>query len=73
LGAEHREQADAEGFNASAGKFSGGKTYVSFAVKAGQGGGTLTGYSGDDQLPTTTRPGPSVRSGRGKSTSSAFR
>lgn len=46
-------------FNAAAGKFNGGKDYVSFAVKAGQGGGTLTGYSGDDQLnfynPTGTK------------------
>src|SRR3954471_11428915 len=39
-----------QAFNAAAGKFSGGKDYVSFGVKAGQGGGTLTGYSGDDQL-----------------------
>ncbi len=37
-------------FNEAAGKFSGGKDYVSFAVKAGQGGGSLTGYSGDDQV-----------------------
>lgn len=39
-----------QAFNAAAGKFSGGKDYVSFGVKAGQGGGSLTGYSGDDQL-----------------------
>jgi len=39
-----------EAFNESAGKFSGGKDYVSFAVKSGQGGGTLAGYSGDDQV-----------------------
>lgn len=37
-------------FNAAAGKFSGGKDNVSFGVKSGQGGGTLAGYSGDDQL-----------------------
>jgi hypothetical protein len=46
-------------FNASAGKFNGGKGNVSFAVKAGQGGGSLSGYSGDDQLnfynPTGTK------------------
>jgi hypothetical protein len=46
-------------FNASAGKFSGGNLTVSFAVKAGQGGGALAGYSGDDQLsyynPTGTK------------------
>lgn len=46
-------------FNAAAGKFSGGKDYVSFAVKAGQGGGSLAGYSGDDQVtyynPTGTK------------------
>lgn len=39
-----------EAFNAAAGKFSGGKEYVSFAVKAGQGGGALAGYTGDDQV-----------------------
>lgn len=48
-----------QAFNAAAGKFSGGKDYVSFAVKAGQGGGSLAGYSGDDQLsyynPTGTK------------------
>lgn len=37
-------------FQASAGRFSGGNEYVSLAVKAGQGGGSLTGFSGDDQL-----------------------
>lgn len=37
-------------FQERAGKFSGGKEYVSLAVKSGQGGGTLAGYSGDDQL-----------------------
>lgn len=37
-------------FNASAGSFPGGKEYVSFGVKAGQGGLTLQGYSGDDQV-----------------------
>lgn len=39
-----------EAFNGAAGKFSGGKDNVSFAVKSGQGGGSLAGYSGDDQL-----------------------
>ncbi len=37
-------------FNAKAGKFVGGKEYVSFLVGSGYGGGTLLGYSGDDQL-----------------------
>lgn len=37
-------------FNESAGKFSGGNEYVSFAVKSGQGGGALAGYTGDDQV-----------------------
>ena len=37
-------------FQERAGRFSGGNEYVSLAVKAGQGGGTLAGYSGDDQL-----------------------
>jgi hypothetical protein len=37
-------------FNEKAGSFPGGKDYVSFAVKAGQGGGSLQGYTGDDQL-----------------------
>lgn len=46
-------------FNASAGKFVGGKEYVSFAVGSGYGGGSLQGYTGDDQLahynPTGTK------------------
>ncbi|MGF7008110.1 phage major capsid protein [Aminobacter sp. BE322] len=37
-------------FNQAAGRFSGGNENVSFAVKAGQGGGSLQGYSGDDQV-----------------------
>lgn len=37
-------------FNSSAGKFSGGRDNVSFAVKSGQGGGSLQGYSGDDAV-----------------------
>jgi hypothetical protein len=37
-------------FDASAGKFPGGKEKVSFAVSAGQGGGRLRGYTGDDQV-----------------------
>ena len=39
-----------QAFNATAGKFSGGKDHVSLGVKSGQGGGALTGYSGDDRL-----------------------
>lgn len=39
-----------EAFNASAGSFAGGKDNVSFAVKAGQGGGSLSGYSHDDSV-----------------------
>lgn len=39
-----------EAFNKAAGKFNGGKDVVSFAVKAGQGGGSLAGYTGDDQV-----------------------
>jgi hypothetical protein len=39
-----------EAFNSAAGQFTGGKDNVSFAVKAGQGGGSLVGYSGDDQV-----------------------
>lgn len=37
-------------FNDAAGSFPGGKEYVSFGVKAGQGGGALQGYTGDDQV-----------------------
>jgi hypothetical protein len=37
-------------FNESAGSFSGGNEYVSFAVKSGQGGGQIVGYSGDEQV-----------------------
>lgn len=37
-------------FNDAAGRFSGGKDYVSFTVKSGSGGGTLAGYTGDDQV-----------------------
>lgn len=40
-----------EAFDKAAGTFSGGKEFVSFAVKSGQGGGSLSGYSGDDQVP----------------------
>ncbi len=39
-----------EAFDKAAGRFSGGKDYVSVAVKSGQGGGSLQGYSGDDQV-----------------------
>lgn len=37
-------------FNEAAGKFTGGNENVSFAVKSGQGGGSLAGYSGNDQV-----------------------
>lgn len=37
-------------FQQRAGRFAGGNTSVSLAVKSGQGGGTLAGYTGDDQL-----------------------
>lgn len=37
-------------FQAKAGKFGGGNTNVSIAVKSGQGGLQLAGYSGDDQV-----------------------
>lgn len=37
-------------FNDAAGSFPGGKEFVSFGVKAGQGGGALQGYTGDDQV-----------------------
>lgn len=37
-------------FNDAAGKFSGGKENVSFAVKSGKGEQRLQGYSGDDQV-----------------------
>ena len=37
-------------FNDAAGSFSGGNVNVSFAVKAGGGGGSLVGYTGDDQV-----------------------
>jgi hypothetical protein len=48
-----------EAFNAKAGKFVGGNINVSFAVGSGYGGGSLKGYTGDDQLnyynPTGTK------------------
>lgn len=48
-----------EAFNRRAGRFVGGKDNVSFAVGSGYGGGSLQGYSGDDQLsyynPTGTK------------------
>lgn len=37
-------------FQEKAGSFTGGKENVSFMVGSGYGGGTLAGYSGDDQL-----------------------
>lgn len=39
-----------QAFQRRAGRFSGGNEYVSLAVKSGQGGLNLAGYSGDDQL-----------------------
>lgn len=39
-----------DAFNRAAGRFSGGKEVVSIGVKSGQGGGSLAGYSGDDQV-----------------------
>jgi hypothetical protein len=47
-------------FDAAAGTFSGGKGDVSVGVKTGQGGGTLAGYSGDDQV-TYYNPTPARR------------
>lgn len=48
-----------DAFNSGAGSFPGGKEYVSIGVKSGQGGGSLQGYTGDDQVgyynPTGTR------------------
>lgn len=48
-----------DAFNRRAGRFSGGNQFVSLAVKSGQGGGSLQGYSGDDQVayynPATTK------------------
>jgi len=48
-----------EAFNTSAGKFVGGNINVSFAVGSGYGGGSLRGFTGDDQLsyynPTGTK------------------
>jgi hypothetical protein len=38
-------------FDASAKTFPGGKEYVSVGVASGQGGGSLAGYTGDDQVP----------------------
>lgn len=37
-------------FDESRGSFGGGKEYVSVGVKSGQGGGSMSGYTGDDQL-----------------------
>lgn len=39
-----------EAFESGSGSFAGGKEVVSFAVGSGYGGGSLAGYSGDDQL-----------------------
>lgn len=39
-----------QAFDASRGTFAGGKEYVSFGVKGGQGGGSLSGYTHDDQV-----------------------
>lgn len=37
-------------FDEARGSFSGGNTYVSIGVKTGQGGGSLAGYTHDDQV-----------------------
>lgn len=37
-------------FDEARGQFSGGNTYVSVGVKSGQGGGSLAGYTHDDQV-----------------------
>ncbi len=37
-------------FQQTAGRFNGGNEYVSLGVKSGQGGGSLAGYTGDDQV-----------------------
>lgn len=47
-------------FQQRAGSFPGGKENVSFLVGSGYGGGTLTGYTGDDQL-SHYNPAGSVR------------
>lgn len=39
-----------DAFNSTAGRFNGGKDNVSFAVKAGQSGNSLGGYTHDDQV-----------------------
>ena len=39
-----------EAFQSNAGQFVGGRDNVSFAVSSGYGGGSLAGYTGDDQL-----------------------
>lgn len=39
-----------DAFNGVAGQFVGGKDFVTYNVSAGQGGGSLQGYSGDDQV-----------------------
>lgn len=39
-----------EAFNSAAGSFPGGRENVVIRVKAGQGGGSVQGYSGDDQV-----------------------
>lgn len=44
-------------FNDAAGRFSGGKEHVSIGVKSGQGGGSLQGYTHDDQVSYYTPTG----------------
>lgn len=39
-----------QAFDSARGSFTGGKEYVSLGVKAGQGGGSLQGYTHDDQV-----------------------
>jgi hypothetical protein len=47
-------------FDSAAGTFSGGKGEVSLGVKTGHGGGSLVGYTGDDQV-TYYNPTPAKR------------
>jgi hypothetical protein len=60
-----------EAFNGAAGKFTGGKDFVSFAVKAGQTGNGLTGYTHDDQVTYYNPARPSASSSPGANITSA--
>jgi hypothetical protein len=55
-----QEKPMAAAFDSAAGTFSGGKGEVSVGVKTGQGGGTIAGYQGDDQV-TYYNPTPAKR------------